>query len=222
MSSIWDYDLWEPTDPGSWIGGTRGTHEHERDPHVDLGCGTIKKGRIGIDRYAAPGVNIVANLGPVEILSLASAPNEDASGYIPGIEGYKGGLPFADSSIRSIISHHFFEHVGDGFIPLVDEIYRILEPGGVLRAITPLFPSRPAVEDPDHRRYFMEGSWDSFCGHLGDENNPTGSWLDAFSVPYTKARFTLVDRDATPRVPIEEHWGPTDVRELRVSLVANK
>lgn len=169
----------------------------DRAFHVDLGCGTLCKAQIGIDRFDAPGVDIVMNLDD------------------PNVR-----LPFDDSSVSSVISHHFFEHVGDGFIPLIDEVYRIIEPGGLFRAITPLFPSKAAVEDPDHRRYFMKDTWLSFCGHLGDDNNPTGCWTDSFSVPYTKSRFQLLDVDYTPVAPDEDVWDTA--RELRIALQAVK
>lgn len=169
----------------------------DRDFGVDLGCGTLSKANIGVDRYAAPGVDIVMNLDDPDV-----------------------HLPFPTSSVDSVISHHFFEHVGEGFIPLIDEVYRILVPGGLFRAITPLFPSKAAVEDPDHRRYFMQDTWLSFCGHLGDDNNPTGCWTDSFSVPYTKARFNLLDRDYTPVGDDEDVWEMA--RELRVALEAVK
>lgn len=128
------------------------------------------------------------------------------------------GLPFEDSSIESIVSHHCLEHISEGFIPLIDEIYRVLKPDGIFRAITPLFPSRTAVEDPTHCRYFMEGTWESFCGKPGEGNH----WQESFSVPYSKARFELVDKDVTAMLPPEQRWTDADAREIRVALRACK
>lgn len=198
----WQYDAW-PSRAGEWEGGPlRGPSEWDHlDFHVDLGCGRLPKGRIGVDRFEAPGVDVVMNLDDPDLC-----------------------LPFPDSSIESIISHHFFEHVGDGFIPLVDEIYRVLVPGGILRAITPLFPSWSAVSDPDHRRYFLaddgHSTWDVFCGTPGD--GPENCWLSSFSVPYTQARFEKVHQDFTPPVLAEHRWTAHDARELRVALRAVK
>ncbi len=200
--SEWEYDLWASRNPVEWgPGACRGDSQWDNiDFHVDLGCGNRPKARIGIDRFDAPGVAIVMELDSPTVC-----------------------LPFADSSIRSIISHHFFEHVGEGFIPLVDEIYRVLQPGGVLRSITPLFPCTAAVEDPDHCRYFMAhegggGTWDAFCG-----SPDTPHWTASFSVPYTKARFAKVDQILTPRIAdVQQWWGPHDQRELRVALRAVK
>lgn len=225
------YDAWRAAPP-NWSHAAAGGNPYDNlDFHVDLGCGTLKKGRIGIDRHAAPGVNIVMNLDPLEILGLPTVPNEDAAegrnlphfttNLFSGAFGNiltAGRLPFEDSSIKSIISHHCLEHIGEGFIPLIDEVYRVLEPGGIFRAITPLFPSRTAVEDPDHCRYFMEGTWETFCGQPG----PGGHWHEAFSVPYTQARFELVDKIWT--VATGDVWssGDSGAREIRVALRANK
>jgi SAM-dependent methyltransferase len=191
----WSYEAWPQQDPIWHPGASRNNPDDQIEYHVDLGCGTLKKGRIGIDRYYAPGVNIAMDL------------DVDVS------------LPFPDNSIEHVISHHFFEHVGDGFIELVDEIYRVLKPGGHLRAITPLFPSTSAVSDPDHKRYFMAESeeistWDSFVG------DPNGTfWTEAFSVPYTQARFIKTSQEFTPKLSDPQDWWTSkDQRELRVTL----
>lgn len=259
----WSYDAWAPVNEANW-GEQAHAHPTEHDCHVDLGCGTIKKGRIGIDLRPAPGVNVVMDLNTGRVFGMARQPNADGAerlgngwryrtpgrwsprqGGAPREMDYLDypvmplpqdswgrtegepltiirGLPFENDSIRSIISHHALEHVGAGFIPLMDDIYRVLEPGGTFRCITPLFPSTSAVADPDHCRYFMEDTWISFCGHLGSEDNPTGSWLDSFSVPYTQARFEMLDQDITPRCATADHWTNKDSREIRVALRAVK
>lgn len=220
----WAYEAWRSR--AAWENAHQGDNPYDNiDFHVDIGCGRVPKARIGVDRFAAPGVAVIAELdsprGPLTY-SCASGAGADAK---PVPQTYDRmhtvGLPFEDSSIKSIVSHHCFEHIGEGFIPLVNECYRVLEPGGILRAITPLFPSRPAVEDPDHCRYFMEGTWDAFGGTPGE--TPQNCWMASFAVPYSGARFTVVDKVTTPRKPDpSKWWGDEDVREIRVALRAEK
>lgn len=254
---LFAYDAWPSRNDRPWGPDCeRGTSEWDLiDFHVDLGCGTRPKARIGIDRFPAPGVDILADLDPIRVYALPPEPGKpgweihdgkllchhsgaesllgtfgrNASPYeywgYPDcqlLDVTRGRLPFADSSIESVVSHHFFEHVGEGLIPLVDEVYRVLKPGGIFRAITPLFPSTSAVEDPDHCRYFMGhdgggGTWDAFCGKPGIPH-----WTESFSVPYTRARFTKVHQDLTARVTPDLWWSPADVREIRVALRAEK
>lgn len=228
MDEIWEYDNWPTGEPYDWGQAARGGKWDSIDFHLDLGCGKLKKGRIGVDRFAADGVNIIADLDALyfEDGIWKRGPMTYGCPVTPGGDAVSLGkdamigLPFADNSIESIISYHALEHIGEGFIPLVDEVYRILKPDGIFRAITPLFPSRTAVEDPDHKRYIMTGTWESFCGTPGDD--PNSCWLASFMVPYTQARFHMEDKDYTPPVPIGEQWTDIDAREIRVALRAMK
>jgi SAM-dependent methyltransferase len=206
------YDSWAPH--SDWSHAERGDDEFDRiDYHVDLGCGTLKKGRIGIDRFPAPGVNIVMNFETLQVAAVPRMPGDDANKQGP----MRRRLPFEDNTIQSMISHHLLEHIGPGFISLVDEVYRVLMPGGIFYAITPLFPSRTAVEDPDHKRYFMEGTWETFEG-----SPDRAHWHAAFSVPYMQARFEIAYKKATPPLWPSGQWGPDDARELRVAMRAVK
>lgn len=191
----WDYDAWPSGEPYDWGQAARGSKRWDQyDFHVDLGCGRLKKGRIGVDRYDNPGVDYVMDLNARDL-----------------------SLPFKDGQIHSIISHHCMEHIGEGFIHLMEECWRVLEPGGLLRIIVPLFPSRSAVEDPDHCRYFMTNSFAAFCGKPGQPH-----WHESFATPYTTARFTQVDQDYTGDLPGVEPWSEDDMKELRVALLAEK
>lgn len=241
------YERWPSRAAAGWQVAAQGGHPHDQiDFHVDLGCGKLPKGRIGVDRYPAEGVAVIsdfdvagADLDPVlgsprtGVATYAIAePGEDATlehdnlaraaaGLVPFQHRVLcRGLPFLDDSIRSVISHHALEHVGDGFIPLMEEVFRVLEPGGVFRIIVPLFPSWAAVSDPDHRRLFMcdadgrTNTFGAFCGGAGGE-----SFLESFSVPYTTARFVQTHQDMTARLVDSARWWTTDdAREMRITL----
>lgn len=238
----WDYESWASGEPYEWGGAARGMSAWDSyDFHVDLGCGTVKKGRIGIDKFPAPGVNIVMDLDTLDVYGITPGPNGDAAHICRNDEiifqtpnQHAGqhlwkpddpvrfvthrGLPFEDSSIKSIVSHHCLEHIGPGFLALIAEVYRVLEPDGIFRAITPLFPSRSAVDDPTHVRWFTESTWEFCCGKPGKG----GHWMESFSVPYTTARFEKVDQDVTEMFPPHQRWTDVDAREIRVALKANK
>jgi SAM-dependent methyltransferase len=67
-------------------------------------------------------------------------------------------LPFSDSSFESVSAYDFLQIVprnaiinGTGvfpFIHVMNEIYRVLKPGGVFYAITPGYPRNEAFVDP--------------------------------------------------------------------------
>jgi SAM-dependent methyltransferase len=257
----WKYDSWPSGEPYNWGGAERGTHPLDQiDFHVDLGCGAgVKKGRIGVDQFAAPGVNVVMDLNTGKVAAMAPRPGANAVESVPNGSRYHWpgrdagagdvvpwvdypyppvlsgqffynyracaleavavahGLPFETSSIKSIVSHHCLEHIGGGFIALIEEVYRVLEPDGIFRVITPLFPSRAAVDDPTHVRYFTETTWEFCCGKPGETH-----WMESFSVPYTSARFEKVHQDVTALAPPNERWKDDDAREIRVALRAKK
>lgn len=202
MSDWWRYENLEPCEEGKgWELGTAQSHPDDfTDFHVDLGCGKIPKARLGIDRNNG---DIQMDLNTGEIFSW---PEEAARNSWNGVddeirtdwnEGHRsryGILPFPNNSIESIISHHFFEHLdSDGFINLIDDCYRVLVPGGILRIIVPLFPSRSAWESSDHKMWIGK---ETFIDFTGDENQE--HWHEAFATPYTKARFEQTALDVTP------------------------
>lgn len=46
-------------------------------------------------------------------------------------------LPFADNSVDEVIAHHIFEHVGDGFFNLLQELYRVCAHEAVIHVQVP-------------------------------------------------------------------------------------
>jgi SAM-dependent methyltransferase len=108
------------------------------DRVLDIGCGGTKQvaTAIGLDRHPQPGVHVVADL--------------------------ERDLPFADGSFDRVFAIHVLEHVLD-IVRLMNEVHRILCPGGVLHAITPHREFINAVADPTHVRYFDVQTFRYFC-----------------------------------------------------------
>ncbi|MHB1116109.1 class I SAM-dependent methyltransferase [Sideroxydans sp.] len=133
--------------------------------HLDLGCGTTPQ-----NPYNRP------NLFGIDV-------RDDVQQMLAekGIVMRKANLiferlPFEDNFFSSISAVDFLEHIprqiclGNSnevvypFISLMNEIWRVLEPGGRLLAVTPAFPSPLAFADPTHVNYIAEGTHHYFCG----------------------------------------------------------
>lgn len=97
---------------------------------IELGCGPSKKNpdAIGVDALDFPGVDLVGDI--FEVLT---------------------ALP--DASVKACHSSHFLEHVA-GLPHLIDEIERVLVPGGVMVATVPHFSNPYFYSDPTHSRFF--------------------------------------------------------------------
>lgn len=238
----WEYDQLPSGEPYDWGGTNRGEKPWDNeDFHLDLGCGRVKKARIGIDHKYSPGVDLLIDLeelappgsyrdpGPeveaafdrtYELFNSEAVRRDEEGGHPPGTHIALGFLPFPDNSIESVISHHALEHIGPGFMRVMDEVHRILKPGGLFRIIVPAYPSHAAVADPTHVRYFCEGTWHTWTG------TPDGpKYTDGFAEPYATATFILEDLDmtgmplidGTPVVDMLKLWGPDGAREFRVA-----
>lgn len=104
---------------------------------LDLGCGNRKlPGATGIDSLSLPAVDIVHDLD-----------------VFP--------WPLADASYDLVFANHYLEHA-DNLVRVMEEIHRILAPGGRLVVQVPYFRSLDAVTDPTHRHFFTSMTLDYF------------------------------------------------------------
>jgi SAM-dependent methyltransferase len=115
--------------------------------HLDLGCGTKPRNPYGYEKVF--GIDIRAGL------------------IAPGVEQIAAAnlscepIPFESHSFDAVSAYDFFEHIprvhidAQGqthfpFIQLMNEIWRVLRPGGLLYAVTPAYPHEKAFRDPTH------------------------------------------------------------------------
>ena len=130
------------------------------DRHLDLGCGGVP--RNPYQRGELCGVDIQA----------LSLPDIDYRSANLSIEP----IPFPDNHFQSVSAFDFIEHVPrilptpDGlatrfpFIELMNQVWRVLAPGGLFYAITPAFPDPDAFVDPTHVNIITDQTHTYFCG----------------------------------------------------------
>ena len=136
------------------------------DRHLDLGCGKFP--RNPYSRGTLCGVDIRA----LPHQSSSELPDFDYRVANLAIDP----IPFDDHSFGSVSAYDFIEHVprillsADGrntvfpFIRLMDEIWRVLAPGGRFYALTPAYPNAEAFTDPTHVNIITDQTHTYFCG----------------------------------------------------------
>ena len=131
------------------------------DRHLDLGCGRFP--RNPYQRGELSGIDVrpatAASDFDYRVANLALHP-----------------IPFADSTFGSVSAYDFIEHVprilatADGvqtrfpFVELMQEVWRVLAPGGLFYALTPAYPHPEAFADPTHVNIITENTHAYFCG----------------------------------------------------------
>jgi SAM-dependent methyltransferase len=114
--------------------------------HLDLGCGPSPKNTYNCDELYGIDMRSGASEGSkILIANLAFEP-----------------IPFPDNYFDSVSAYDFFEHIPRvsidygsrcsrfPFIELMNEIWRVLKPSGLLYSMTPAFPGEKAFRDPTH------------------------------------------------------------------------
>lgn len=79
-------------------------------------------------------------------------------------------LPFEDNSVSEVRAHHILEHIGQGFIPLMQEIYRVCKHGAILDIVVPHHFHDNYYSDPTHKRPITVGGMFMFCQKTNKEH----------------------------------------------------
>ncbi len=140
MAPLPDLQVWDSLDPHI------ARHIRERPPNhdsatLDLGCGDTPRNPFrassmhGIDIRDDPARN-------VRYADLVVEP-----------------VPHPDATFDYVTAFDFIEHVPRvaylparrfPFVELMNEIWRVLKPGGIFLSVTPAYPSSEAFRDPTH------------------------------------------------------------------------
>ena len=103
---------------------------------LNLGCGfDIKEGWINLDKNPGDNVNVVHDLNELP-------------------------LPFENDAFNYILCNDILEHVS--YLPLMNELHRILKKRGILRIRVPHFTSQSNYKDPTHINTFSSKTFNYF------------------------------------------------------------
>jgi SAM-dependent methyltransferase len=149
---------------------------------VNLGAGTdLLVGYVNHDITALPGIDIVHNLNQYP-------------------------WPWADDSIAEIKMYDVLEHLDD-FMKAMEEISRVLAPGGRCHISVPYWNSWCAHADPTHKRGFHEITFRFF--------DPESVYCQVRPY-YTRARFKVVSEQFI-LAPFGPYFALPGVGEVTIS-----
>ena len=113
---------------------------------IDFGCKTEKvKGAIGVDIDPSVNPDIVHDF-------------------------HKFPYPFQDNYADKIYAKHIIEHLNFPKM-FVEEIFRILKPGGIAFIATPHFSNYVAYTDPQHKLYYSYFMFRGFIQRIKEQIN---------------------------------------------------
>jgi predicted SAM-dependent methyltransferase len=64
----------------------------------------------------------------------------------------KDKFPIEDSTVEEVKAYHIFEHIGDGFLDFMKELYRICKDGAIIDIEVPHHRHENFFGDPTHKR----------------------------------------------------------------------
>lgn len=116
--------------------------------HLDLGCGTNPRNPFMSQKVF--GLDVISELDFNDFDVEYRLMSEETL------------FPFADNSIDSVSGFDFLEHLSrsfrsdlgtNEFIHYMNEVSRVLRPGGVALFVTPAFPGKMVFSDPTHQNF---------------------------------------------------------------------
>lgn len=123
---------------------------------LDLGCGLQPKNPFNAQEVY--GVDV----------------RDDAEAHIVKADLVVEPIPFPDNSFEYVTAHDFLEHIPrliyapqrrNAFVEVMNEIHRVLKPGGVFMSFTPAYPHAAVFRDPTHINFITEETFPLYFDH---------------------------------------------------------
>ncbi len=132
---------------------------------LDLACGNNKKeGYIGVDRTHESQADFIADLEKYPWVMFEqkadNKPPDQDTAQKAGMYGVlfdKTGL-IQPNSVYEVHCSHYIEHVTD-LIAFMEELHRVLIPGGRATFYAPYYSSIRAMQDPTHKQFISENTF---------------------------------------------------------------
>lgn len=135
--------------------------------------------------------------------------------YIFDLE--KDVFPFEDDSVDTVVAHHVFEHLGEGYFHCIKEIYRVCKHGAVIDVRVPHHRHDYFWNDPTHRRPITVDGMMLFSKKYNDLCTQQGSAASRLGY-YFEVDFEILDSGFTPSAQYREAFEGKPAQEVQQYL----
>lgn len=127
--------------------------------HLDLGCGAFPRNPFGAIELHGIDIGDRVIAGATNVHFTKANLVFDPIPYPDGFFDFVSAYDFLEHMPRLICRNEATEFP---FVRLMNEIFRVLKPGGELYAITPMYPKESAFVDPTHVNYIAKNTYKYF------------------------------------------------------------
>jgi SAM-dependent methyltransferase len=152
---------------------------------LNLGCSdAIHPDFLNVDIWTPPGVESLAHdtflKAPKD-----GEPAPDWAGKFFKADLSKNSWPFPDSSVDLVRAHDIVEHLPSK-VKTMNNIHRILKPGGLAEIFVPTTDGRGAFQDPTHVSFWTPNDFFYYCDYYAE-------WIRFHEAYGITARFRIQD-----------------------------
>lgn len=79
-------------------------------------------------------------------------------------------FPFETNSVDTVLAHHIFEHLGEGYFHCLQELYRVCKHGAIIDVRVPHYRHWTFAADPTHRRPILPEGLSLFSKKFNDKH----------------------------------------------------
>jgi len=111
----------------------------------------------------------------------------------------KDVFPFGDNSVDTVIAHHVFEHLGEGYFHCLKELYRVCKHGAIIDVHVPHFRHDAFYADPTHKRPISVDGMNLFSKKFNrwceEQKNPASQLAYFFDVDFEVMEWHYMPND---------------------------
>ena len=126
--------------------------------------------------------------------------------------------PFEDNLVEEIIANHVLEHLGDGFMHTMQEMYRVSKHGAMIHVRVPHHRHNSFYADPTHKRTIMAETF-RMMGKKHNKSARENKWRTSRLADVYDIDFEVVHEEMVPDEKFREQFANVSKAEAEMYIL---